>query len=172
MAPSAIRPAATDDRPAIERMAREVVEAGEMFPFDDVEDTLAYWYDPRGRVFVAELDGAVAGSYVLKPIQPGRGAHIANAGYMTLEAFRGRGVGRAMGEHSIATARDMGYVGLQYNFVVATNHAAVRLWAELGFAVVGRLPRAFRRPSGELADALVMHRPLREAEGEPGAGGS
>jgi ribosomal protein S18 acetylase RimI-like enzyme len=32
---------------------------------------------------------------------------------------------------------------MQFNFVVATNDRAVRLWESLGFAIVGRLPGAF-----------------------------
>ena len=156
----AIRAATAGDRPAIEGMAREVVEAGEMFVYESVAEVLDYWYSPDGRVFVAELDGRVAGTYVVKPNQPGRGAHVANAGYMVFEAFRGRGVGRAMGEHSLATARELGYGAMQFNFVVASNRAAVRVWEELCFEVVGVLPRAFRRPDGELVDALVMFRDL------------
>ena len=65
-----------------------------------------------------------------------------------------------MGRHSLEVARELGFAGMQYNFVVASNDSAVRLWERLGFAVVGTQPRAFRRPSGELADAHVMYRDL------------
>jgi len=159
-----VRPARPADRAAIERMAREVVAAGEMFAYDTVEGVLGYWFDERGAVFLAELDGAPAGTYVVKPCQPGRGSHVANAGYMTLEACRGRGVGRALGEHSLREARARGYRALQFNFVVSTNESALRLWSSLGFRTVGTSPAAFRRPSGELVDAFVLHRPLDETE--------
>jgi GNAT superfamily N-acetyltransferase len=159
-----IRPALAADRAALERMAREVVAAGEMFAYDTVEGVLGYWLDARGVVFLAELDGALAGSYVLKPCQPGRGSHVANAGYMTLEAFRGRGVGRALGVHSIREARERGYLALQFNFVVSTNESALRLWTSLGFRAVGTSPAAFRRPNGDLVDAFVLHRRLDGTE--------
>jgi hypothetical protein len=65
-----------------------------------------------------------------------------------------------MGEHSIAEARRLGYRAMQYNFVVATNTGALALWQKLGFAVVGRIPQAFRHAQHGLVDALVLHRLL------------
>ena len=49
---------------------------------------------------------------------------------------------------------------MQFNFVVATNEAAIQLWTSLGFAIVGRVPGAFRHAKLGLVDALVMHRGL------------
>ncbi len=152
-----IRRATDSDRSEIETMAREVVAAGEMFVFEEVGEVLDYWQDPQGLVFVATVDSEVAGTYVIKPNQSGRGAHVANAGYMVSESRRGLGLGRAMGEHSIVTARDLGFQALQFNMVVATNHSAVALWKHLGFRVVGTVPEVFRHPSEGLVDAHVMH---------------
>ena len=36
--------------------------------------------------------------------------------------------------------RDQGYRGIQFNAVVETNEAAVRLWQSLGFEIVGTVP--------------------------------
>lgn len=138
-------------------MAREVVAAGEMFVFEQVGEVLDYWLDPQGLVFVATVGREVAGTYVVKPNQRGRGAHVANAGYMVFESRRGLGLGRAMGEHSIVTARELGFQALQFNMVVATNRSAVALWEHLGFRVVGTAPEVFRHPSEGLVDAHVMH---------------
>jgi RimJ/RimL family protein N-acetyltransferase len=49
---------------------------------------------------------------------------------------------------------------MQFNFVVSTNDRAVRLWASLGFAEVGRLPEAFLHPRLGYVDAIVMYRAL------------
>lgn len=49
---------------------------------------------------------------------------------------------------------------MQFNFVVASNEGAVRLWESLGFETVGRLPGAFRHPRLGESDALVMYRRL------------
>jgi len=49
---------------------------------------------------------------------------------------------------------------MQFNCVVSTNERAVKLWQKWGFAIVGRLPLAFRHPTHGYVDALVMFRPL------------
>jgi ribosomal protein S18 acetylase RimI-like enzyme len=109
-------------------------------------------------IFVASLDGRIAGTYILKPNQPGLGSHVANAGYMVGSDFAGRGVGRAMCEHSLEEARRRGFLAMQFNMVISTNEAAVALWKKLGFNIVGTLPRVFRHKRLGLVDAFVMHR--------------
>jgi ribosomal protein S18 acetylase RimI-like enzyme len=65
-----------------------------------------------------------------------------------------------MCEHSIATARHLGFTAMQFNFVIESNAAALRVWQKHGFAVVGRLPLAFRHKELGFVDALVMYRTL------------
>ena len=91
------------------------------------------------------------------PNRPGRGAHVATGSFMVADAARGRGVGRALGEHVVAWARDAGYRGIQFNAVVETNTSAVRLWRSLGFVVIGTVPGAFRRADGSYVGLHVMH---------------
>ena len=47
---------------------------------------------------------------------------------------------------------------MQFNFVVASNVGAIRLWENLGFEVVGRLPDAFEHPAQGFVDALIMYK--------------
>jgi len=155
-----IREASGPDDDAIAAMAQEIVEAGDVFVFEAVEDIVAYWRAPGARVFVAEVEGEVLGTYVLKPNQRGRGAHVANAGYMVSAAARGLGLGRTMGEHSIELAKSLGYRAMQFNMVISTNAGAIHLWEKLGFEIVGRLPGAFRHRNEGFVDALVMYRTL------------
>jgi len=49
---------------------------------------------------------------------------------------------------------------MQFNFVVASNAAAVKAWEKEGFAIIGRTPRAFRHRDLGMVDALIMHRDL------------
>lgn len=49
---------------------------------------------------------------------------------------------------------------MQFNFVVATNERAIRLWEGMGFSIVGRLPGAFAHPTQGFVDALVMYQSL------------
>jgi GNAT superfamily N-acetyltransferase len=107
---------------------------------------------------LAEAGGAVVGSAKMGPNRPGRGAHIATASFLVDPAHRGRGVGRALGEHVVEWARTAGYRGIQFNAVVETNHAAVHLWKSLGFEVVGTVPGAFDHPVHGYVGLHVMFR--------------
>ena len=49
---------------------------------------------------------------------------------------------------------------MQFNFVVSTNHRAVRLWQSMGFEIVGRLSAAFHHPTQGFVDAFVMYQLL------------
>ena len=100
------------------------------------------------------------GTYYLRRNQAGGGAHVCNCGYMVAPEARGHGVARAMCEHSMEAARRQGFRAMQFNFVVSTNVGAVRLWENLGFEIVGRLPSAFDSPSQGLVNAYVMFRTL------------
>ncbi len=155
-----IREATAADRLAIESIAEEVVDDGTVYVFEDVEDVLNYWYQSGGRIFVAVHGGETLGTYVIKPNQPGRGAHVANAGYMVARSARGLGLGTALGAHSLEMARELGFKAMQFNMVVATNEGAIHVWQKLGFEAVGRLPGVFRHPERGLVDALVMYRAL------------
>jgi ribosomal protein S18 acetylase RimI-like enzyme len=166
-----IRPAAADDDDAIWAILAPILREGETYalPRDwSRAEALAFWRGGDHKVFVAELPAdadslaasRVAGTYYLQPNQKGGGAHVANCGYATLAAARNQGIARAMCLHSLETARQRGYLAMQFNFVVASNEGAVALWKSLGFEAVGRVPRAFRHPALGLVDALVMYRAL------------
>jgi len=148
------------DQAAIEAMAQEVVLDGSVFPFEQVAGVLAYWFSPGSHVVVAQSGETIVATYAMNPNQPDRGAHVCNVGYMVLERHRGRGLGRTLGEHSLETARSQGYTAMQFNQVVVTNKAAIRLWERLGFHVIGEVPGAFRHPELGFVSTLVMHREL------------
>jgi len=158
-----IRPAQTNDAAAIWRIIGPTIRAGETYALNrdmPEQDALAYWRGEDHDTFVAEDAGDIVGTYFLRPNQAGGGRHICNCGYMTRADAGGRGIARAMCQHSLDHARQRGYRGMQFNFVVSSNTRAVALWTSLGFEIVGRLPQAFLHPSLGYVDALVMFRPL------------
>jgi ribosomal protein S18 acetylase RimI-like enzyme len=158
-----IRHARQEDRPAIWRILEPTIRAGETYtlPRDMSEaEALAYWMGADRETLVAEDEGCILGTYNLRANQPGGGAHVANCGYMTAADANGRGVARAMCEHSLRYARERGFTAMQFNFVVSSNERAVKLWQGLGFDTVGRLPGAFLHPRVGYVDALVMFRSL------------
>jgi ribosomal protein S18 acetylase RimI-like enzyme len=158
-----IRPAQPDDEDAIWDILEPVIRAGETYALPrgmPREAALAYWRGADRETFVAEDSGRVAGTYYLRANQLGGGAHVANCGYVTAAWAQGRGVARAMCLHSLAAARARGFAAMQFNLVVSTNTRAVALWQAMGFAVVGRLPGAFRHPRLGDVDALVFYKTL------------
>jgi ribosomal protein S18 acetylase RimI-like enzyme len=158
-----IRHATDADADAIWRIIEPTIRAGSTYTLDPAmsrDAALSYWMGGDRETFVAEQDHLPVGTYYIRANQAGGGAHVANCGYMTAAESQGKGVARAMCEHSIAHARQRGFRAMQFNFVVSTNVRAVQLWHSLGFETVGRLPAAFRLPSGEYVDALVMFRKI------------
>ena len=158
-----IRRARKGDRETIWEIFHAVVAKGDTYVFDPKisrRKALDYWLGPKTRCYVALSDQGIVGSYILKANQPGLGSHVANAGFMVSPSARGRGIGRAMAEHCLRDARRLGFRAMQFNFVVATNRTALRLWKDLGFKIVGTLPDAFRHTRRGLVDVYVMYRRL------------
>lgn len=159
----AIRPATDADRDVVWEIFRATIAPGDAFVYDPNtprEEAMAYWFAKGTRTYVAEREGRVMGSYILRANRPGLGDHVANAGFMVAPEARGLGMGRTMGEHALNEARRLGYRAMQFNFVISTNESAVHLWQQLGFRIVGTLPGAFRHARKGLVDAYVMFRLL------------
>jgi GNAT superfamily N-acetyltransferase len=142
-----IRPASPGDWPQIWPFFRDTVLAGETYAYPDdltSDQAAALWLEqPPGVTVVYDDGGTILGSAKMGPNRPSRGAHVGTASFMVAPESRGRGVGRALGEYVVQWHRDQGYRGIQFNAVVETNTAAVRLWQDLGFAIVGTVPGAF-----------------------------
>jgi ribosomal protein S18 acetylase RimI-like enzyme len=156
-----IRPATPQDDAAIWRVLAPALRAGETYPVRrDVSEVeaLAYFRASQNEVFVAEENGEIVGTYYIRPNTGGGGAHVANCGYVVAPEATGRGIARAMCLHSIERARERGFRAMQFNFVIATNEAALHLWKSCGFDIVGRLPGAFEHPTLGFVDAFVMYR--------------
>jgi ribosomal protein S18 acetylase RimI-like enzyme len=145
-----IRPARAGDFDVMWGMFKHAIATQDALPFAgtfEVETFRAHWFQDR-----------VVGMYKMGPNFPDLGAHVASATYVVDAAARGRGVGRALVEHSLERARAEGFLAMQFNYVVSTNGPAVALYRKLGFAVVGTLPEAFRHRESGLVDVFVMHR--------------
>ena len=154
-----IREATPADFEDIWPIFHEIVAAGETYTYPrDTTKQQAFrlWMETPRVTFVAEENGKIAGTYYLKTNQAGPGDHVCNCGYMVSSSARGRGLATAMCEHSQEVAKNLGYQAMQFNFVVSTNERAVKLWNRLGFATVGKIPKAFNHPSRGFVDALVM----------------
>lgn len=156
-----IREASKEDFDQIWPIFHEIVTAGETYSYPcDItkEQALELWIDTPRKTYLVEENGKVLGTYCLKTNQSGGGDHVCNCGYMVSSLARGRGLATAMCEHSQNVARALGYEAMQFNFVISSNTSAIALWNKLGFATIGRLPKAFRHPVKGYVDALVMYK--------------
>lgn len=173
-----IREATAGDWPAIWPFLRQICAEGETYSYPrDIDEDFAreIWLQkPPGRTVVAVDEGAdgadeivsgtgaarVLGTAKMGPNQMGGGSHVATASFMVAPEAAGQGVGRTLGEHVVAWARESGYRAVQFNAVVESNRRAVHLWRSLGFEIMATLPEAFRSPTHGYVGLHVMYRML------------
>ena len=159
-----VREATKADWPQIWSIFEATVRAGGTYTYDpgmtSAQARDMWLMKPPAQTVVLEEHGEILGSATMGPNRPSRGSHVGTASFMVASTARGRGVGRALGEYVVQWHRDQGYRAIQFNAVVETNRSAVRLWQELGFEVVGTVPRAFDSATHGLVGLHVMHLPL------------
>ena len=107
------------------------------------DDALAYFVGPGIASWVAEHEGRVVAMYKLVANRRDRGSHVANASFMVDRTMRAATSGRRSG--STACVRRGAQVFWRCNST--SSSARIRepsLSGELGFEIVGRVPKAFR----------------------------
>lgn len=158
-----IRGAGKADHEQIWQIMEEAIATGDTLAFapdTSKKEMLAFWCAPYAHTYVAEFEGKVAGTYFIKANQPGLGAHIANAGYITSRAASRKGIGRTMCSHSLKEAKRLGYRAMQFNLVIKSNTRAVKLWQKMGFKIIGEIPEAFNHSRLGMTNALIMYQKL------------
>ncbi|MER3328571.1 MAG: GNAT family N-acetyltransferase [Candidatus Kapaibacterium sp.] len=157
------RDATAIDNASLWEIFKKVIERGDSFvwePSTRREEFTKYWFAPEMKTIVFESENEIIGSYWIKSNQLGLGSHIANGAYMVHPDYQGQGIGKILCDHSIKTEKQMGYLGLQFNIVVSTNEAAVRLWKAFGFDIVGTIPGGFNHKKLGFVDSYIMFRKL------------
>ncbi|MEQ9426505.1 MAG: GNAT family N-acetyltransferase [Cyclobacteriaceae bacterium] len=158
-----IRAASPEDRGAIWEIFSEVIKSGDtyvMHPETPKSDLDKHWLAPYMHTYVAENDGQVLATYIIKPNQIDLGSHVANASYMVHPNAQGQGIGKLMCEHSLVEAKRLGFLAMQFNIVVSTNVGAVKVWEKFGFKTIGTIPKGFNHMKQGLVDAYIMYREL------------
>ena len=85
---------------------------------------------PEGCLLLAEYEGQLAGCVALHRLERG----ICEMKRLYLRpAFRGKGLGRALAEHLIAEARQMGYQRMRLDTVEPVMKDAVAMYRRFGF---------------------------------------
>ncbi|WP_302963475.1 GNAT family N-acetyltransferase [uncultured Adlercreutzia sp.] len=154
-----VRPYREEDVPALTEIWNAVVEAGRAFPQIDplTAESARAFFAEQSYTGVAELDGEVVGLYILHPNNVGRCGHVSNASYAVSSEARGCGLGRLLVEDSLRQAARLGFRGLQFNAVVASNTGAMALYEKLGFQRIGRIPGGFLNKDGAYEDTFIYY---------------
>ena len=143
-----IRIAETRDLPAIVEIYNEAIPSQRSTADTQpvrLEDRLAWFEEHRPHeypIFVADVDGQIAGWCSLSAYRPGRAAlrTTAEISYYVSTAYHRRGIGTALIEHALAACPALGILHL-FAIVLEGNEASLRLLRKAGFEQWGYLPR-------------------------------
>ncbi len=158
-----IRKAENRDKPAVWQIIKSVIAGGDTYVFSpdtSEEEMIDYWFTPDKHNYVAELNGQIVATFWLRANQPGLGKHVGNAAYMVSPEEHGRGIGKQIALWSLDEAKRLGFTAMQFNFVVRSNTAAVKLWQDIGFEIIGEIPDAMVHAKNGLTNAYIMYRKL------------
>jgi len=158
-----IRKATTSDYNQIWEIFSAVISRGDTYVFDPLtpkSDLKKHWLADYMQTFVFEEDDKILGTYIIKPNQIGLGNHIANCSYMVSPKEQGRGIGKKLCAHSLQMALEYGFKAIQFNIVVSTNKAAIKLWENFGFKIIGTTPHGFRHKEHGFIDTYIMFKQL------------
>jgi L-amino acid N-acyltransferase YncA len=143
-----IRLAQIDDLPAIVDIYNQSIPSkratGDTQPLR-VENRTTWFREHRPDehpIFVAEVDGGVAGWCSLSPYRPGRAAlrFTAEISYYIDPAYHRQGIGTALVEHALVACPALQIKHL-FAIVLEGNEASLKLLEKMGFEQWGYLPR-------------------------------
>lgn len=112
---------------------------------------------PRSIFINAYHEGEIVGSLAAFGQGKKKIHHQALIGMMMLEAWRGRGVGRALLTATIDWAKANPLIEMLTLGVYAENTPGVNLYTSLGFIEYGRLPRALKHTDGSDHENVDMY---------------
>jgi phosphinothricin acetyltransferase len=143
-----IRIARPGDLPAIVEIYNQSIPSkqstGDTQPLR-VEDRIAWFREHRPEehpIFVADVDGDVAGWCSLSAYRPGRAAlrFTSEISYYIRYVYHRRGIATALVEHALAACPALG-IRHVFAIVLEGNQASLGLLQKMGFEQWGYLPR-------------------------------
>jgi putative acetyltransferase len=118
----------------------------------ELADLPGCYAPPAGRLLVARVAGEVVGCVGLRPLEPG----VCEMKRLRVEpGFAARGIGRALAERVIETARAVGYRRMRLDTIPERMPAAQHLYAALGFR---EIPAYYHNP---LAGVVMLELKLQ-----------
>ena len=140
-------------------MWNDIIEDGVAFPGTDIlsKEIFNQMISQQDAVNCMYVDKILAGYYILHPNNIGRCSHVANASYVLDKTMRGKHLGKYLVEHSIKTAKELDFRGMQFNAVVESNKPALHIYKSLGFKEVGMIPQGFMLKDGSYSNMYILY---------------
>ncbi len=107
----------------------------------------------------AYVDNEYVGNVSLMQKTSIKEGHRAGIAIAILKKYWGLGIGKALMEYALETAKNMGIKLVDLN-VLSTNAQAIGLYESLGFVRAGEIPNAFILKDGSSCGDVVMYKPL------------
>ena len=137
-------------------------------PEKNAEDLERAAEDPSRLELGAFVNGRLVGSASMAGVgRKDKVRHRCRIGLSVEESFCSRGIGRALMEGCIASARQAGYVQAELD-VAAENARALGLYTKLGFTEFARNPLEWRTREGRWQEVVYMRLVLRPEETRKG----
>ncbi len=153
-----IRKYSSADIPEAAEIWNTVVKDGIAFPQEECLDEVtgdAFFSSQTYTGIAYDQDTEeIVGLYILHPNNIGRCGHISNASYAVKKNIRGQHIGEKLVLDCMKQAHEYGFRILQFNAVVASNHAALHLYQKLGFRQLGVIPGGFKMDDGHYEDII------------------
>ena len=135
-------------------MWNDIIEDGVDFPETDVlsKEIFNQMISQQDAINCMYVDKTLVGYYILHPNNIVRCSHVANASYVLDKTMRKK----HLVEHSIKTAKESDFRGMQFNAIVESNKSALHTYKSLGFKEVDMIPQGFRLKDGSYSNMYIV----------------
>ena len=110
-------------------------------------------------ILLGFLNGQHVGNCSLMGMPGSRYRHRVSLGIALYQKYTGLGIGRAMIEKILTTAKEKGFEQVELE-VMADNEKAIALYKSFGFQIYGTLPDNMKYKDGTYGDAYWMMKKL------------
>lgn len=100
---------------------------------DELKNLPGKYAPPRGRLYLADVDGAIGGCIALRPLGLREGEVCEMKRLFVRENFRGMHIGKLLIERLIDDGRQIGYKAMRLDTFPPKMGKAVRLYESYGF---------------------------------------
>ena len=159
------------DSERIEQFLSRVPEGDRTFFKENVDspEVVEAWARPGAARAIAVEDDRVVGYMAVVQLQ-GWSSHVGEVRVIVDPDSRGRGIGRALAQHAVLEALNLGLTKMVVE-VVADQEATIAMFRSLGFDPEALLADHVRDQAGDLRDLMILAHSVEESWASMNASG-